>query len=299
MKKKTSISNQAKKDAITAYIMIFPVVVLLAIFVIWPLINSIRWSFFNWSFYREPEFVGFNNFRMVLQDKYFLKSLVVGLKWVAMVVPAGFILSFFIATYLKSLKNSRGSVFMKIAVYVPNVVSVVVASMIFVFLVDVRYGAINVLLKYIGMDPIPFLSKPATAMPAVAVVGVWLSFGMQTLIMLAGLNDIPNTYYEAATIDGAGFFQKTFYVTLPCMKNIFLFLLVTGVTGAIQEFQIMKLMTNGGPLQSTTTPNLLIYQHFTSDPTMGYTMAAALLMFAIMMMLSVVLFRVIQSDKMD
>ncbi len=278
--------------------MLIPLIALLIIFVIMPLLNAIKWSFFNWSFYKQPEFVGWKNYQMVLRDKHFIKAITVGLKWVAVVVPTGFILSFFVAVYLKSLKSKRGSSLMKTMVYVPNVTSVVVASMIFTYLVDYRFGVVNILLRGMGLKAIPFLAKTQTALPSVAVVGIWLGFGMQSLIMLAGLNDIPISYYEAARIDGANFFKSMWYITIPCMKNIFLFLLVTSVTGALQEFQLVKLMTGGGPLASTTTPNMLIYQHFSNDPTMGYTMAAALLMFVVMMLMSLALFKVIQSEKM-
>lgn len=115
--------------------------------------------------------------------------------------------------------------------------------------------------------------------------------------MLAGLNDIPRSYYEAAVIDGANAFHKMIYITIPLLRNIFLYILVVGVTGAIQQFDLPYMMTGGGPLNETMTPNLFIYNHFTSDPYMGYTISAALLLFLMLGGISAIIFKLFNSKK--
>lgn len=282
---------------ITAYLMIAPCVILLTIFVTFPLLNAVRWSFYEWSFYRESPYVGTRNFEIVLGDRYFYNSLLVGLRWVGLVVPTRFVLAFVLALVLKHQSRAMGPI-VKTAVFAPHVTSVVVSSWIFSYIFDYQAGILNGLLRAVGVGRIAWLSEVSLALPAQAVIMIWMSFGFETLIMLAGVNDIPETYYEAAIIDGANFLQQTWRITVPMMKNVFLFVLVTSTTATMQSFQIQDLTTQGGPLRSTTTPNLLIFNHFRSDFTLGYTMAAALLLFVVIASISMVLFRVIQSEKL-
>lgn len=287
-----------RSDHLTAYLMVAPCVILLTIFVVVPLFLATRWSFFDWSFYVEPVFVGTRNYDIVLGDPRFWGSLVVGLRWIAMVVPARFLLAFLLALMLKNLTGRFGA-FTKTIIYAPAVTSVVVASWVFAYIYEYQAGLLNGIIGVFGIERQAWLADTALALPSLAVVGVWLSFGFETLIMLAGVNDIPETYYEAAVIDGANSFQQTMRITVPMMKNVFLFVLVTSTTASMQQFQIQHLMTAGGPLNSTMMPNLLIFSHFRSDYTLGYTMAAALLLFVVLGALSLILFRVIRSEKLS
>jgi multiple sugar transport system permease protein len=296
--KRRFMENRHFQDNVTAYILIAPCIILLTIFVTFPLANAIRWSFYNWNFYRDPEFVRFENYRRVLNDSKFYNSILVWLRWIAMVVPARFITAFVLALMLKNLRGSFGSI-VKTAVYAPHVTSVVVAAWVFMYIFDYQAGVLNGILGLFGADRMAWLAEVRLALPSEAVVGVWLGFGFETLIMLAGVNDIPETYYEAAIIDGANYLQRTLRITVPMMKNVFLFVLVTSTAGSMQQFQIQHLMTQGGPLNSTTTPNLLIFNHFRDDSTLGYTMAAALLLFIVIASISALLFRVIQSERMS
>ena len=291
------LHKQRVQDNITAYVMIAPCIVLLTIFVIIPLLNAVRWSFFDWSFYMDPKFVGTKNYRIVLGDRMFGRSIVVGLRWILLVVPANFIVSFSIALLLKNLKSTFGAI-VKTAVYAPHVTSVVVASLIFAYIYDYQFGLLNSFLGMFGVERLAWLADVKLVLPAEAVTGLWLGFGFATLIMLAGVNDIPETYYEAARIDGATAWRRVWHITIPCMRNVFLFVLVTSVTAAMQSFQIQDLMSQGGPLNMSTTPNLLIFNHFRRDPTLGYTMTAALLLFVIIMGLSMFMFKVIRSEKL-
>ena len=292
------IDRRVVRDNLTAFIMIAPCVILLTIFVVFPLGNAVRWSFFNWSFYREPELVRLENYRRVLNDRQFYNSLLVGLRWVAMVVPVRFITAFVLALILKNLTKGFGSI-VKTAVYAPHVTSVVVASWVFMYIFDYQAGLLNGILTWLGGDRTAWLAEVHLALPSQAVIGVWMGFGFETLIMLAGVNDIPETYYEAAIIDGASYLQRTFRITVPMMKNVFLFVLVTSSTVSMQQFQIQHLTTQGGPLNSTTTPNLLIFNHFRDDVTLGYTMAASLILFVVIASISALLFRVIQSEQIS
>lgn len=281
----------------TAYLMIAPMVILSSIFVIWPLIYAIYLSFFKISFYKGSEFVGLQYYMFVLQDPKFWNSLVVGIEFAAMVVPAGMVISLLLASFIKVLSKRMAS-FMKVTVYVPAVISTVVASVLFLFMYQDQ-GVINWFLSLLNAGPVAWLNNPGTALPAIAVPAIWLGLGITTLIMLAGLLDIPDSYYESAELDGAGFFKRTFYITIPLLKNILLYLFVTGFTAAIQMLDLPLVMTNGGPVNATTTPNLFIFNNFrgATPYATSFSLTTALLLFVVLGLISVLVFRLINSDK--
>jgi ABC-type sugar transport system permease subunit len=285
------------RDNRTAYLMIAPMVILLSIFVIWPLIYSVYLSGFKISFYKDPEFVGLQFYQYVLESPKFWQSLGVGLAFAAMVVPAGMIIALLIASFIKTL-SKRLAGFMKTTVYVPAVVSTVVASVLFMFMYQDQ-GVVNWFLSLVGLSPVAWLNDPTTALAAIAVPAVWLGLGITTLIMLAGLLDIPDSYYESAELDGAGFFKRTWYITIPLLKNILLYLFVTGFTAAIQMLDLPLVMTNGGPVNATTTPNLFIFNSFRDGTpyATSFSLTAALLLFLVLGAISVLVFRLINSDK--
>lgn len=282
---------------LTAYLMITPMVVLLGIFVLWPLVYAFYLSFFEMSFYKEATFVGLDFYQYVLTDPEFYDSLLVGLKLALMVVPTILVLALLLASFIATLSR-RMAAFMKTTVYVPAVVSSVVAAIIFVFIYQDE-GVANWFVGLFGAGPLAWLNTATTALPAVAIPAIWLGFGVSTLIMLAGILDIPDSYYESAKLDGANFWQRTRYITIPSLRNVILFLLVTGVTLTIQEFQLPLVMTNGGPVNATNTPNLYIFNSF-RDATpyaTSYSLTAALVLFLVLGTISIIIFRLVSSEK--
>jgi len=284
------------QDNKVAYTLLAPILILLTIFVIIPFIYALRVSFYNWSFYQESVFVGFENFYMVLSDQLFLEAVGVGLKFALMVVPTTLILAFLFANIVKNL-GARFSGFVKTSVYIPTIISGIVASVIFVFIFDYAGGLANYIIGLLGYEPKAWLADVKTALPSIAAPAVWLGFGLASLIMLAGLHDIPESYYEAAELEGAGMITKMWKITLPLMRNVILYLLVTGFTAQISQFELSLVMTGGGPLSETTTPNLYILNHFRNDVMVGNSIAASLLLFVVLGGISAIIFRVLNSEK--
>ncbi|MBB6672432.1 carbohydrate ABC transporter permease [Cohnella nanjingensis] len=285
-----------RQDNGTAYLLLAPIFLLLTIFVVVPFFYALRVSFYDWSFYQDSAFVGFRNFYMVLTDDLFLESVWVGLKFALMVMPALLVLAFLFANVVKRL-GPRLSGFVKTAVYIPTIISGIVASVIFVFIFDYTGGLANYIIGLFGAEPRAWLADVATALPSIAAPAVWLGFGLTTLIMLAGLHDIPESYYEAADLEGAGAWTKMRYITVPLMRNVILYLLVTGFTAQISQFELSLVMTGGGPLSVTTTPNLYILNHFRNDVMVGNSIAASLLLFVVLGSISAIIFRVLNSEK--
>ncbi|SFB08135.1 multiple sugar transport system permease protein [Cohnella sp. OV330] len=285
-----------KRDNGPAYLLLAPILILLTIFVVIPFFYALVVSFYDWSFYQESAFVGVRNYYLVLTDDLFLESVWTGLKFALMVVPAMLILAFLFANVVKNL-SPRFSGFVKTSIYIPTIISGIVASVIFVFIYDYTAGLANYILGWFGMEPKAWLAEVGTALPSIAVPAVWLGFGLTALIMLSGLHDIPESYYEAAALEGAGTWAKMRHITIPLMRNVILYLLVTGFTAQISQFELSLVMTNGGPLSETVTPNLYILNHFRNDVMVGNSIAASLLLFVVLGSISAVIFRVLNSEK--
>lgn len=285
------------RDDKIAYWFLVPVVVLLGIFVIWPAIYAGYLSFQNWSFYKDPEFVGWKNFTDVMSDPLFWASVARGFGFVALTVPPMLVLAFLFASLVVSV-GKRFAGILKVSIYIPTIISAVITSIIFVLIYDYSGGLLNWFLAFFGVDPIAWIGDPAWALLAIAVPAIWLGMGLTSLIMVAAMVDIPQEFYEAAAMEGANWWQKTAYITLPQMKNILLYLLITGFVAAIQQFELPLVMTNGGPLDSTMLPNLFIFNHFRNDINVGYSIAAALLMFVVLGTVSAVVFRFVNSERL-
>ncbi|WP_223622805.1 carbohydrate ABC transporter permease [Microbacterium sp. EST19A] len=285
------------RDNKTAYWFLVPLVVLLGIFVIWPAIYAGFLSFQDWSFYKDPEFVGIRNYANVLKDPLFIATIGRGFLFVVMTVPPMLILAFLFASLVVAVSRRAASV-LKVSIYIPTIISAVITSIIFVLIYNYSGGLLNAFLGIFGIDPIAWIGDPKWALLAVAVPAIWLGMGLTSLIMVAAMVDIPTEYYEAAAMEGANWGQKTAYITIPQMKNVMLYLLITGFVAAIQQFELPLVMTQGGPLDSTTLPNLFIFNHFRNDVNVGYSIAAALLLFVVLGTISALVFKFVNSERL-
>lgn len=293
--RKPKVAKQNMDNA-TAYLMLAPMVLLLAVFVIVPFINAGYISFFDWSFYVESTFVGFRNYVNIATDPDFLASVGRGLLFALMVVPTGMILAFLFANVVRGM-GRRMAGFVKTSIYIPTIISGVIASIVFTLIYDYAGGILNWFLGLFGVEAIGWLADPSIALPALAVPAVWIGFGITALIMLAGMLDIPESYYESASLEGASGWQQMIFITLPMLKNVILYLLIAGFTAAIQQFELPLVMTKGGPLNATLLPNLYIFNHFTEDERQGPAIAAALLLFIVLGTISAAIFKVLNSEK--
>ncbi|MEA5118131.1 MAG: sugar ABC transporter permease, partial [Propionicimonas sp.] len=258
------------RDTKVAWLMLAPVVVLLGIFVLWPTVYAGYLSFHDWSFYKDPVFVGWKNFSDVLKDPLFWATVRRGFLFVAMTVPLMLVLGFLFANLVVSVSRGLAST-LKVSIYIPTIISTVIASIVFVLIYDYSGGLLNAALGVFNVDPIAWIGDPAWALVSVAVPAIWLGMGLTSLIMVASMVDVPGEFYEAAAMEGANWWQKTIYITIPQMKNVLLYLLITDFVAALQQYELPLIMTKGGPLDSTTTPNLFIFNHFRNDMNVGYS----------------------------
>ena len=277
-----------KDDLLTAYLVLLPSFLLLVTFV-----NS----FYDSSAYMDAVWKGMGNYTKVLTDEKFWKSIGVGLKFILSIVPIQLILAFFIAHLVIQLPKHLSS-FVKVTVYMPCLLSGIIVGAIFSYIYASDAGGfLNNLLSKFGISPIGWTGEPRWALFSVAVAAIWNGLGYTTLVMLGGILDIPRDYYEAAKLDGAGFFAQMVHITIPSMRNLGVYLLISSFVSTFQLFELPFVLTGGGPLDMTQGPVGYLYYHFTWDDTLGMTYAGSVLVAIVLTSISSVVFRVVNSEK--
>lgn len=290
--------NLKRQDMITAYAMLAPALLVLLTFILVPLGMALQKSFYDWKFYGESRFIGLHNYTVILQNPYFRSAVVNVFKFVLILVPLQIVLSFLIASMLRNMTR-RASNMTKILLYTPCVLSGVVSSMIFLFFLDYNGGLFNQFFKLFGFPRQSFLIRPGSAVAVICLIMLWLGLGYNTLVTYAGLLSIPDEFYEAAMVDGAGVFSRLFQITLPSMKNYFVLLSIGLVSTTLQMLEIPMILTNGGPQSKTLTPILYLFNNFRDmDKTMTYTITGAVLLMMVIAIINSFVFRVIKSEKL-
>ncbi len=259
------------------------------LFTVYPLLSSMYYSLTRYDLLRAPVFLGVENYTTLFTtDPHFWNVISNTMYYVGFSVPLGIGAAFLIANLLNS-KIVAPSLFRGV-IYVPAIVPAVASAMVWQFLMNVQYGAVNGLLRFLGLPVIPFLSSPVWAKPSLILVAIWAQ-GAAVVIFLAALQDVPRALYEAATVDGANRWHKFRNVTVPMMSPIILFNLVMGFIGAFQEFTIPWLLTEGGPMNSTEFYLVHLYRNAFRFLRMGKASAMAWILFLIIVAFTFVIFR--------
>lgn len=255
------------------YYFLLPALLLLGVFLFIPLLLTVYYAFTDYYLLTPDErhFVGLDNFKQIFSDPVLTASLRnIGL-FVLLIIPIQIGIALGLALLVN--KNRKGNIFIKIAFFSPVVMSLVVISVLWLYLLNPSDGLINAFLQQIGIDPQPFLTSPKQALITIVIVSAWQGAGYQMLIFLAGLQNISSEVYEAARIDGANKWQSLFYITLPLLKPTSTLILFTTLIAAFKLFIQPMIMTQGGPLNATMTPLYYIYQTGFSDRLVGYASA--------------------------
>lgn len=280
----------------TGVAMIAPAFVILFIFNTIPLSMALVRAFQD---YDTKKFVGFQNFKLVFADPTFAKSFVNVIWMGGACLFLTMVISFFFAHLIIRLPQKIGGA-IKILIYIPCVLSGVVVSIIYIFLMNYGGGFFTSILLSLGLEPIAFQKEGIWPYLCVIIPTVWSGLGYNTLIMTAGLMNIPQSLYEAASIDGANSFQKTLYVTLPGLKNFILLMVVNLVTGYLQMLEIPFFITGGGPDNKTMTPALYLFSSFRdSSKTPNVTIAGALIILVLIVAINGFVFLTIRSKKSE
>lgn len=277
-----------KRDTIAAWLMLTPFLIFFALFVVYPILMNIYYSFTNYNM-TSAKWVGLKNYRRLLKDHAFLMALKNTSIYALFSVVALTVLGFLTASALN--REIRGLRFIRMLTIFPYATSMTAVSMIWLMLLDPSTGLINKALRLIGLTGVDWLFNVHTALPCLIFINIWKNIGYCMLIFLAGMQSIPVEIYEAATVDGASEGQKLIHITVPMVQPVTFFVLITTMLESFKTFEQVKLMTGGDPLYSTTTIVHQIYQRGFAEFKMGYAAAMSVVLLLIVLIVTLINYR--------
>ncbi len=286
-----------KRELIYGLLFISPWLVGFLAFTLFPICSSLYYSLCEYQVIKAPVFIGLNNYKTMFQDKTFLKALSNTFYMVLFGVPITTITAVGISIIMNHKELKVTGPF-RVVFFIPTLVPTVVASLLWIWVMQPETGIINRLLGYIGIRGPGWLSSIFWSKPALIIMMIW-TCGNAIIIYLAGLQDIPVSLYESASLDGAGFFSQTLFVTLPLLRSTILYNVVTLIINVFQWFAEPYIMTNGGPDNSTMFYSLYLYQNAFSYFKMGYASAMAWILLLIALGIILVLFKVFRFGESD
>ncbi len=288
------LNHDRREQALVGYLFVLPDLLGLLIFIIGPMLMAFAISFSDWKLTGVPEFVGLHNYEIILKDPKFGASLGRTILYTIGYVPVVYCLSLGMAVLLT--KKGRGNTFFRTLYFMPIAMSMVVAGVIWRFMFDPGNGLINEVLTGVGLPALQWTGNVQSAMASVLIVSIWKSAGYFMIILLAGIQDIPSDYIEAAQIDGANKLQIFRSVILPLLKPTSFFVIVILMINSLQAFDQIYVMTRGGPAQATYTMLMYIYDKGFREWNFGYAAAMAVVLFAMIFVLTVIQVRFFRSS---
>jgi multiple sugar transport system permease protein len=280
--------NRERREAMHAYVFMSPVIIGLLLFTLGPVLVSLGLSFTEYNLLSDPKWIGVENYIKMYGEKLFWQSLRVSAIYSVVSVPLGLVLALFLAILLN--QKIRGMYVFRAVYYLPTVISGVGVAMLWRWIFNGQYGVINTLLHNVGVKGPNWLIDENWALTALIITSIW-GVGGTMLIFLAGLQGIPQELMEAAEIDGAGRWQQFRHVTFPLLSHVTFFNLVLGIIGALQVFTDAYVITNGGPNNATMFISVYLYRHAFIYLNFGYSAALAWVLFVIVMVLTLLVFR--------
>lgn len=284
------------REALTGWLFILPALVGFVLFYLLPSVRAFSISFTDWNLLRPPRPVGLGNYEALLADPNFWHALKVTGLYVLFNIPLQTVLALLLAVLMDRLVRS---IFVRAVVILPYLLSNVVVAMIFLWLLHPILGYVNVFLGLLGLERQPFFGSPDQALATVAGVNIWRHMGFTALLFYAGLQSIPRSLYEAAAIDGAGEWRMFWRITLPLLRPVTVFVLVTSVIGSFQIFDTVAVATGGGPSYATRVIVWYIYENAFQFFKMGYASAMSMVLFLILVAFTLVQMRVFRANQSD
>jgi len=281
-----------KSEVMWGYFLIAPAIFIITIFALVPAGYAIYYSFTDYSLLYPPYFIGLENFKELFADEDFWQ-VVKNTLFYLIGVPVGL----FVALFLASLLNDRT---LKLAplyrsiYFVPVILPMISIGAVWIWIFNVKYGLMNHFLGLLGIKPIPWLTSYEWSKIPVIITGIWQGFGGSTIILLAGMQNIPGEVYEAAKLDGARGMKMFFRITLPLLSQSIVVVTIMSVIASFQIFDLVMVLTGGGPGRSSASIVQFIYENAFRSFEMGYASAAAALLFVVIFIVSIVQLKISQ-----
>lgn len=286
---KKKASRRQKKDWIAAYIFIAPVTIGLLIFYVWPFIQNFWFSFNDVNKFNMATFCGLDNYEKLFEEPDLMLALKNTILYAVITVPIGLFISLLLATLLNSKIKGKG--IYRTIYFLPSITMAAAVALVWKLIFNGDYGILNTVLEFFGVEGKRWLTDPSTALFCVMMVGIWSGAGYNMIILLAGMQGVSNSYYEAAEIDGAGPVQKFFKITIPLVSPTIFFVTITGLIGAFQVFDTLYMMIDidkNPAFNAVKTTNVLFYQNAFTYGYKGYAAAISIFMFVIIMIITAI-----------
>lgn len=282
----------SRRRAWAGRLFVAPNLTAVAVFMLFPLGFSLYMSFQQWDVFRPPKFVGLANFAdLFTTDPLFLIAIRNTIVFTLGTVIPTVAISLVVAAVLN--RKAKGIAVVRTTVFMPLAISSVVLAVVWQFVFNTDNGLLNIMLGWVGLGPVPWLVDPNWAMASLCMLAVWRSVPFATIILLAAMQGVPQTVYEAARIDGAGEIRQFWSITVPLIRGAVSFVVVISIIHAFQAFDMVYVLngSNGGPETSTYVLGIMLFQHAFWFLEFGYASALAWVMFAILLVLTIVQLR--------
>jgi multiple sugar transport system permease protein len=274
-----------RKDTLSALLFLSPTLVIFGTFILFPVIFSFYLSFQQWNMFGvERTFVGVDNYIHIFKSPDFWRVFKNTVVYTLGTVPLNMALALAVAYVLN--KKIIGKKILRTAFFTPVITSWIAAAVIWRWVYEPSFGLLNYILNIVGISPVNWLNDPTAAMFSLIIMGVWKTFGFNMVLFSAGLQGIPEHYYEAADIDGAGRIRKFWNITIPLLSPTTFFILIMSMIGSFQVFDAVYVLTHGGPLGATQVIVFYLYEHAFKFFNMGYASAVAYILFAVIFILT-------------
>jgi multiple sugar transport system permease protein len=290
-------SKARKKEALHGLLFVLPWIIGFFAFTIYPIISSFYYSLCNYNVIGKPTFIGFANYANLFKDKTFIKACMNTVYMIGIGVPVTTFTAVLVSLLLNN-KKLRGTDWMRVVFFIPTLVPTVVACLLWIWVMQPDSGIVNTVLGYFHIPGPGWLSSPTWAKPAFILMMIW-TCGNAIIIYLAGLQDVPESLYDAAAIDGAGFWKQSLHISVPLIRPTILYNVTTLIIGVFQWFAEPYIMTEGGPSNATMFYSLYLYQNAFSFFKMGYASAQAWIMLLVAMVIILVLFKVFKFNETE
>ncbi len=285
-----------KKDK-WGYLFLIPWFLFFVVFTVFPFIFGVGTSFTDFTF-NSANFVGLDNYKDILTDDTFRKSVIATLLFAVIVIPGNIVISIWVAKTIHE-RTARFNAFVKAAFYIPAIVSQVALVIVWKYIFGPTFGLMSSLFTMAGLDPISWFDTSSISIPLMSLFVITVGLGQPIILYSAAMGNIPETYYEAAELDGATKNQAFFKITLPLLKSTTTFVLITTTIAVLQVFVIPYLLTGGGPNNATSTILLMVYKSAFMYGKLGYASAVGVIFFIITAIIAAIQFRVMRSETIE
>jgi len=286
-----TLTGMKRRRAMLGYAFVLPTLLAIVLFTAGPIFVSFGLSFFQWNVIDPPKYVGLSNFRRLVHDDRALQSFVTTGRFVVLAVSLQMSLSLLLALGVQSIKASKLRFLFRTAFFLPLLTSAASIAIVLTYMFDQDFGVINYYLGRVGVTKVPWLNSTQWALVTIVLAYVWQQVGFTFIVFTGGLSGISKDILEAADLDGASGLRRLWDITIPMLSPTLLFVGVTGVISALQVFSEPFVMTNGGPGDATRTVVMILYESAFSFLQIGYGSAIAVLLFAVILIVTAIQFK--------